>query len=89
MLDLVTDASQYMASTLPFLLQTRWVFPVNYLLILFALFFRGSFLDIVAEEQRVDLRVRGLMRLAVEANVDFWADETRCRHIVQFQDRAT
>lgn len=29
------------------------------------------------------------MRLAKEANVDFWADETRCRRIVQFQDRAT
>jgi ABC-type iron transport system FetAB ATPase subunit len=29
------------------------------------------------------------MRLAAEANVDFWADEARCRAIVQFQDRAT
>jgi hypothetical protein len=28
------------------------------------------------------------MRLAAEANVDFWADEERCRRIVQFQDRA-
>ena len=29
------------------------------------------------------------MRLAAEANIDFWADEARCRAIVQFQDRAT
>jgi hypothetical protein len=28
------------------------------------------------------------MRLATEANVDFWANEARCRYIVQFQDRA-
>jgi hypothetical protein len=29
------------------------------------------------------------MRLAVEANVDFWVDEACCRAIVQFQDHAT
>ena len=51
-------------------------------------FFIGSFLDVAAEEQRVNLRVGGLMQLATEANVDFWADETRCLRIVQFQDRA-
>jgi hypothetical protein len=28
------------------------------------------------------------MRLAAEANVNFWANEARCRAIVQFQDRA-
>ena len=48
----------------------------------------GSFLDAAAEDQRVNLRVESLTRLAKEANVDFWANETRCRRIVQFQDRA-
>jgi hypothetical protein len=47
----------------------------------------GSFLDVAAEDQRVNLRVESLTRFAKEANVDFWEDETRCRHIVQFQDR--
>ena len=56
---------------------------------MFFFFVIGSFLDTAAEEQRVNLRVGSLMRLAKEANVDFWADETRCRRIVQFQDRAS
>jgi hypothetical protein len=46
-------------------------------------------LDAAAKERRVKLRVGGLMRLAAEANVNFWVDEAHCRAIVQFQDRAT
>ena len=49
----------------------------------------GAFLDTAAEEQSVNLRVDSLLRLARANNIDFWADETRCRRIVQFQDRAT
>jgi hypothetical protein len=45
--------------------------------------------DTVAKEQRVNLRVDSLTRLAKENNIDFWANEMRCRRIVQFQDRAT
>jgi hypothetical protein len=41
-------------------------------------------LDVAAEEKRVNLVVGVLMRLAAEANANFWADETRCRTIVQF-----
>ena len=48
----------------------------------------GAFLDTAAEEQRVNLRVDNLLRLARDNNIDFWADEARCRRIVQFQDRA-
>ena len=87
-LDLMTDASQDMAGTLPFSLQTKLPFLVQPLTMFF-FFVIGSFLDTAAEEQRVNLRVGSLMRLAKKANVDFWADETRCRRIVQFQDRAT
>ena len=67
----------------------RFLFPFkpNYLslfshLLGSSFFAIGSFLDTAAEEQRVNLRVGSLMRLAKEANVDFWADETRCRRIV-------
>jgi hypothetical protein len=45
-------------------------------------------LDPAAEDQRVNLRVETLSRLAKNHDVDFWADEVRCRRIVQFQDRA-
>ena len=48
----------------------------------------GAFLDTAAEEQRVNLRVDSLRRLARDNNIDFWANEARCRRIVQFQDRA-
>ena len=30
-----------------------------------------------------------LMRISAETGVHFWADEKRCRSIVQFQDRAS
>jgi hypothetical protein len=45
-------------------------------------FIIGSFLDTAAKEQMGNLRVESLMRLAMEANVDFWIDETHCRCIV-------
>jgi hypothetical protein len=44
----------------------------------------GSFLDAAAEEQRVNLRVEVLLRLARANDIDFWADEDRTRRIVQF-----
>jgi hypothetical protein len=47
------------------------------------------FLDTASEKQRVNLRVDCLLRLARADAIDFWADETCCRHIVQFQDHAT
>ena len=46
-------------------------------------------MDIDAEDVRVDARVETLLRISREAGSDFWADENRCRTIVQFQDRAT
>ena len=49
----------------------------------------GCRLDVDAEDARVDARVETLVRIAREAGSDFWADENRCRTIVQFQDRAT
>jgi hypothetical protein len=52
------------------------------------IFFICSFLDAATEDQRVNMWVEGLMRLAVEANVDFWANEAHCHRIVKFQDRA-
>jgi hypothetical protein len=58
-------------------------------ILLFPLSLIGAFLDTAAEEQRVNLRVDSLLRLARANDIDFWADETRCRRIVQFQDRAT
>ena len=42
----------------------------------------GSQVDAKAEETRVNARVEALIRLAAEANVDFWADERHCRAIV-------
>jgi hypothetical protein len=36
----------------------------------------------------VVLRVDNLLHLARANDIDFWADEMRCRRIVQFQDRA-
>jgi hypothetical protein len=49
----------------------------------------GWFLDVAAEEQRVNAWVEALLRLALANDIDFWADEDRTRRIVQFQDRAT
>ena len=49
----------------------------------------GCRLDVDAEDTRVNARVETLLRISQEAGSDFWADETRCRTIVQFQDRAT
>ena len=49
----------------------------------------GCQLDAKAEETRVNTRVETLVRISKEAGSDFWADEARCRTIVQFQDRAT
>jgi hypothetical protein len=57
------------------------------MLVLF--FVVDSFLDDGAEEQRINSRVANLTRLAKENDVDFWENKTRCRRIVQFQDRAT
>ena len=37
----------------------------------------------------MNARVDALLRISRDAGSDFWADETRCRAIVQFQDRAT
>jgi hypothetical protein len=48
----------------------------------------GSFLDAVAEEQRVNARVEILLRLAKQNDIDFWASEDRTHRIVRFQDRA-
>ena len=46
-------------------------------------------MDVDAEDARVDAQVETLVRISREAGADFWADENRCRTIVQFQDRAT
>jgi CII-binding regulator of phage lambda lysogenization HflD len=54
---------------------------------LFSLLCIGSFLDTIAEEQRVDARVEILLRLAQQNDIDFWADADRTRRIVRFQDR--
>ena len=48
----------------------------------------GSFVDAVAENQRVDVRAEILLRLAQQNNIDFWADADRTRRIVRFQDHA-
>jgi hypothetical protein len=89
MIELMTTTSQDVVGThlFPNYL-TRKILSNSYLLYCFP-FCTGSSLDAAAEEKRVNLRVGVLMRLAAEANVDFWVDETRCRAIVQFQDRAT
>ena len=62
---------------------------VTVLYYFFPLSLIGAFLDTAVEEQRVNLRVDSLLRLARANDIDFWADETRCRRIVQFRDRAT
>ena len=49
----------------------------------------GCRLDIDVEDARVNAWVETLVRISREAGSDFWADENRCRTIVQFQDRAT
>jgi hypothetical protein len=88
MLDFMTDASQDMTGEplLPnFIANDFLLLDTDYNAFSLDL---GFFLDIAAEEQRVNLRVGGLMRLAAKANIDFWADEEWCRRIVQFHDRA-
>jgi len=47
----------------------------------------GAFLDTAAEEERVNLRVEVLLRLAKANDINFWANEDHTRRIVQFQDR--
>jgi hypothetical protein len=91
MLDLMTDASQDMAGTLllPRLFLIYFLCLSLCYVVFFPLCLAGVFLDTAAEEQRVNLRVESLTRLARANDIDFWADETRCRRIVQFQDRAT
>ena len=49
----------------------------------------GTQIDAEAEEKRVVTRMGILMRISAETGVHFWADEKRCRSIVQFQDRAS
>jgi hypothetical protein len=56
---------------------------------LFPLLHTGSFLDTIAEEQRIDARVEILLRLAQQNDIDFWADADRTRRIVRFQDCAS
>ncbi|KAK1604653.1 hypothetical protein QYE76_028326 [Lolium multiflorum] len=51
--------------------------------------FVSSFLDTVPEKQRVDARVKILIRLAQQNDIDFWADADRTRQIVRFQDSAS
>ena len=46
-------------------------------------------LDADAEDARVNARVETLVRISRDAGSDFWANEDRCRTIIQFQDRAT
>jgi hypothetical protein len=90
MLDLMTDASQDMAGTL-FLSQ---LFRIVLLCLslcyiaFFSLSLIGVFLDTATEEQRVNLQVASPLLLARANDIDFWADETRCRRIVHFQDCA-
>jgi multidrug efflux pump subunit AcrA (membrane-fusion protein) len=71
MFDLMTDASQDMAGALPFSFKLDKCFLSTTYYILLFFFGIGSFLDIAIKEQRVNLRVGGIMRLATEANVDF------------------
>ncbi|KAK1699202.1 hypothetical protein QYE76_015899 [Lolium multiflorum] len=40
-------------------------------------------------DQRVNARIRILLQLSQQSGSDFWADITRTRRIVQFQDRAS
>ena len=89
MLDLMTDASQDMAGMLTLSSSFFYCcFSILYY-IAFPWYLIGAFLDTAAEEQRVNLRIETLLRLARANDIDFWADESRCRRIVQFQDRAT
>jgi hypothetical protein len=46
-------------------------------------------LDAAAEDQRVNARVEILHQLSQRNGSDFWADMTRSRQIVRFQDRAS
>jgi hypothetical protein len=60
-----------MAGALPFSFKLDKCFLSTTYYILLFFFGIGSFLDIAIKEQRVNLRVGGIMRLATEANVDF------------------
>jgi hypothetical protein len=84
MLDLMTDASQDMAGKLllPRLFPHCSSIFIPVLYCFFPLFLVGAFLDAAAEEQRVNARVESLTHLARANDIDFWADEARCRRIV-------
>ena len=85
----MTDASQDMAGTILFSSLYLNIMPLLHFFLSWILFLiLGSFLDPAAEDQRVNSRVETLTWLAKENDVDFWADEERCRQIVQFHDRA-
>jgi hypothetical protein len=64
MLNLMTDGSLDMAGMLRFilLLPRQYLYALSCLVIFF--WFIGSFIDVVAEDQRVDSRVEILLRLA-------------------------
>jgi hypothetical protein len=78
-----------MAGVFPLSCRSKLPCFAHRLTILLLFFMTSALLDTAAEEQRVDPRVDSLTRLAKENNIGFWADEARCRRIVQFQDRAT
>jgi hypothetical protein len=89
MLYLMTDASQDMAGILLVSCRSFYFLRVPSHDALFSSLLVGSFMDAAAEEERVNARVDILLQLAHQNGADFWADEDRTRHIVQFQDRAT
>ena len=85
MLDLMTDASQDMAGMLT-LSSSFFCCCFSVLLYCFPWYLLGAFLDTAAEEERVNLRVGALLRLAKANDINFWANEDHTRRIVQFQD---
>jgi hypothetical protein len=48
----------------------------------------GPFLDVEAEDQRVDTRSNLLINLGLDHGILFWATPERTRQIVRFQDRS-
>jgi hypothetical protein len=90
MLNLMTNASQDMVGMLLMSYCFFVVFSVPLLVLYcFSLLFIGAFVDVAAQEHRVNARVETLLRLAKAHDINFWADEGRTRRIVQFQDRVT
>jgi hypothetical protein len=80
MLDLMTDVSQDMAGTLSMLCYFYIAFLcLSVCYIAFSFSSVGAFLGTAAEEQRVNLLVDSLLRLARDNKIDFWADEARRR----------